>query len=123
MNRSNYFCPLQNGKLADELEYVSHNVRTKLDELKRTELERLRHLAVREYELKNGIDPDHLKMGEHVDHTNPDTFEIYDLKKLIAKVSKAIISSLKYNSKFHYLAIFICVHTFNTYFTDNAGFG
>lgn len=35
---------LQNGEIAHQLEYVNHNVRTRLDELKRTELERLRNL-------------------------------------------------------------------------------
>ncbi|XP_008210721.1 nucleobindin-2 isoform X1 [Nasonia vitripennis] len=76
------------GKIADELEHVNHNVRTKLDELKRTELERLRHLAINQYELEHGIDRHHLKIPEHVDHNNPHTFEIDDLKKLIAKTTK-----------------------------------
>lgn len=78
---------LQSGKIAHELEFVSHNVRSKLDELKRQELERLRHLATMEFELENGLDPRHMKIPEHVDHVNPHTFEIDDLKKLIAKVS------------------------------------
>ena len=76
----------QSGIIAHELEFVNHHVRTKLDELKRTELERLRHLATREYELENGLDKNHLKIPEHLDHSNPHTFEIDDLKKLIAKV-------------------------------------
>lgn len=65
---------------------MSHNVRTRLDEIKREELERLRHLATKENELNNGLDIDHLKIAEHLDHTNTRTFEIQDLKKLIAKV-------------------------------------
>jgi nucleobindin len=36
---------IRSGKIAQELEYVSHNVRSKLDEIKRTELMRLRELA------------------------------------------------------------------------------
>ncbi|GLG96125.1 Uncharacterized protein GBIM_02944, partial [Gryllus bimaculatus] len=64
---------IRTGKIAQELEYVNHNVRTKLDELKRQELERLRQLASQ--------DPHHL------DHSNPHTFEIEDLKKLIAKTT------------------------------------
>ncbi|XP_063228080.1 nucleobindin-2 isoform X2 [Bacillus rossius redtenbacheri] len=80
---------IRSGKIAQELEFVSHNVRTKLDELKRQELERLRHLAKKEYELKNGMDTEHLKIAvpEHLDHANPHTFETEDLRKLIAKTS------------------------------------
>lgn len=65
---------------------MNHKVRTKLDELKREELERLRHLATKEYNLMNGLDMSHLKIAEHLDHSNTHTFEIDDLKKLIAKV-------------------------------------
>ncbi|XP_068082227.1 nucleobindin-2 isoform X2 [Anabrus simplex] len=79
---------IRTGKIAQELDYVNHNIRTKLDELKRQELERLRHLASKEYELKNGIDTEHLKIApEHIDHSNPHTFEIEDLRKLIAKTT------------------------------------
>lgn len=42
----------QSGKIARELHFVDHNVRTKLDELKRRELERLRHLAIKVCEIK-----------------------------------------------------------------------
>ena len=52
------------------------------------ELERLRRLATKEYEIENGIDLDHLKIAEHVDHSNPHTFEVDDLKKLIAKTTE-----------------------------------
>lgn len=82
---TNFFS--KSGKIAQELEYVGHNVRTKLDEIKRTEIERLRYLATREYELENSIDRNHLKMPEHLDHANQHTFEIEDLRKLILKTS------------------------------------
>ncbi|KAJ9580412.1 hypothetical protein L9F63_003936, partial [Diploptera punctata] len=78
---------IRTGKIASELENVDHRVRSQLDEIKRTELERLRHLATKEFELKNGMDTDHLKIPEHVDHTNPHTFEIEDLRKLILKTT------------------------------------
>lgn len=65
---------------------MNHNIRSRLDEIKRDELERLRHLATKENELKNGLDIEHLKIPEHLDHTNTRTFEIQDLKKLIVKV-------------------------------------
>lgn len=38
---------LQSGKIANELEHVSHNVRSKLDEIKRREIERLRLAAIK----------------------------------------------------------------------------
>ena len=77
---------MQNGKIAKELEFVNHNVRSKLDELKRQELERLRHLAMQQYEHENGIDRKHMKIPMHVDPKNPHTFEAEDLRKLIVQV-------------------------------------
>lgn len=82
---------IRSGKIAYELENVNHRVRTKLDEIKRTELERLRHLATKEYELRHGMDTEHLKIPpEHVDFSNPHTFEIEDLRKLILKTTADI---------------------------------
>lgn len=69
---------------------MDHKVRTKLDELKREELERMRHLATKEHNLRNGLDMVHLKIAEHLDHSNTHTFEIDDLKKLIAKVEQPL---------------------------------
>jgi len=87
---------IQSGNIALELDFVGHNVRTKLDELKRIELERLRKLARQEYELENDIDTTHMKIDPgHVDHTNPHTFEIADLKKLIAKTSEDLAEADK----------------------------
>ncbi|XP_076170972.1 nucleobindin 1 isoform X2 [Ptiloglossa arizonensis] len=79
---------IRSGKIADQLQFVHHNVRTRLDEIKRKELERLRHLATKEMELQNGLDVKFLKIAEHLDHDNARTFEIQDLKKLIAKITK-----------------------------------
>ncbi|XP_018405749.1 PREDICTED: nucleobindin-2 isoform X2 [Cyphomyrmex costatus] len=79
---------IHTGKIAHELQFVDHKIRTKLDELKREELERLRHLATKEYNRRNGLDIDHLKIAEHLDHSNVHTFEIDDLKKLIIKTTK-----------------------------------
>lgn len=52
------------------------------------ELERLRKLARQAYEFENEIDTKHMKIPEpdHLDHSNPHTFEIADLRKLITKV-------------------------------------
>lgn len=50
-------------------------------------MERLRHLATKQFELTNDIDTEHLKIKEHLDHTNEHTFEVEDLKKLILKTT------------------------------------
>jgi nucleobindin len=54
---------IRSGKIAQELELVDHSVRTKLDELKRSELERLRGLAMELYERSNDIDRAHIKIA------------------------------------------------------------
>lgn len=45
LNQFRFFLSFQSGKIAQELEYVNHHVRSKLDEIKRREIERLRTLA------------------------------------------------------------------------------
>ncbi|KAG5675506.1 hypothetical protein PVAND_005402 [Polypedilum vanderplanki] len=79
---------IRTGKIAQELELVDHSVRSKLDELKRNELERIRGLARELYEKSNDIDRAHLKVGEHIDHVNQHTFEVEDLRKLIIKTGE-----------------------------------
>ncbi|KAK3875317.1 hypothetical protein Pcinc_019811 [Petrolisthes cinctipes] len=79
---------IKSGKIARELHFVDHNIRTKLDELKRRELERLRHLAIKEHEKKTGVDRTMLKVPVHIDHKNPMRFEVEDLKKLIIKTTE-----------------------------------
>ncbi|XP_055702592.1 nucleobindin-2 [Phlebotomus papatasi] len=86
---------IRTGKIAQELEYVNHHVRTKLDEIKRTELERLRQLAIKQFEMTNDIDREHLKIPEHLDHSNQHTFEVEDLKKLIHKASNDLAEADK----------------------------
>jgi hypothetical protein len=44
---------IKSGKIASHLELVNHNVRTKLDELKRKEIERLRQLISRKVALNS----------------------------------------------------------------------
>lgn len=85
---------IRSGKIAHELEFVSHNVRTRLDEIKRTELERLRQLMEKKRQLQESNDvedPTH----HHLDHANPHTFEIEDLKKLIAKTTEDLAEADK----------------------------
>lgn len=77
---------IKSGKLAGELDLVSHQVRTKLDELKRQEVARLRMLlkAKMDSTEDNGINHMNLlKQFEHLNHNNPDTFETNDLDMLI----------------------------------------
>ena len=61
--------------------------------IKRRELERLRHLAMRQYEVQNGIDKRHIKIPQHIEIQSP-TFEIDDLRKLIKTTTKDLVSSL-----------------------------
>ncbi|CAL8362835.1 nucleobindin-2a [Gadus morhua] len=79
---------IKQGKLAKELDFVSHHVRTKLDELKRQEVSRLRTLIKAKQDLEGGNDiaVDHqalLKQFEYLNHMNPHTFEVEDLDRLI----------------------------------------
>ncbi|XP_066540739.1 nucleobindin-2b [Hoplias malabaricus] len=83
---------IKQGKLAKELDFVSHHVRTKLDELKRQEVNRLRTLIKAKQDIARGkgMTVDHqalLKQFEHLNHMNPHTFEVEDLDRLIKSAS------------------------------------
>ncbi|XP_008308284.1 nucleobindin-2a isoform X1 [Cynoglossus semilaevis] len=84
---------IKQGKLAKELDFVSHHVRTKLDELKRQEVSRLRTLIKAKQDIEGGNDiaVDHqalLKQFEYLNHMNPHTFEVDDLDRLIKSATK-----------------------------------
>uniref|UniRef100_A0AAX7TCV9 EF-hand domain-containing protein n=1 Tax=Astatotilapia calliptera TaxID=8154 RepID=A0AAX7TCV9_ASTCA len=82
---------IKQGKLAKELDFVSHHVRTKLDELKRQEVNRLRTLIKAKQDLEGGNAVDHqalLKQFEYLNHMNPHTFEVEDLDRLIRSATK-----------------------------------
>lgn len=82
---------IQSGKIAHNLDFVDHKVRTQLDEIKRKEITRIRELATKYHDLKNDIDREHLKIEHnHIDQTNPHTFEIEDLKRLIEDTAKQL---------------------------------
>lgn len=85
---------IRTGKIAHELEFVSHNVRTRLDEIKRMELERLRQLMMKKQQLQENNEVED-PMHHHIDHSNPHTFEIEDLKKLIAKATEDLAEADK----------------------------
>uniref|UniRef100_A0A2K6SVB4 Nucleobindin 2 n=1 Tax=Saimiri boliviensis boliviensis TaxID=39432 RepID=A0A2K6SVB4_SAIBB len=77
---------IKSGRLSKELDLVSHHVRTKLDELKRQEVGRLRMLIKAKLDSIQNIGMDHqalLKQFDHLNHLNPDKFEPTDLDMLI----------------------------------------
>ncbi|KAK3700597.1 hypothetical protein QZH41_010512 [Actinostola sp. cb2023] len=75
---------LRSGKVADGIDFVRHDVRTKLDELKRQEVERQRQIRRQMNDHEIG-----LKEREHwnpvFDDDNPDFFGPEDFKKLLDK--------------------------------------
>lgn len=84
---------IKSGKLSQELDFVSHNVRTKLDELKRQEVSRLRMLlkAKMDAQQEPNLQVDHmnlLKQFEHLDPQNQHTFEARDLELLIQTATR-----------------------------------
>lgn len=80
---------IRSGNVAHELQFVNHDVRNQLDELKRIEMDRLRKLTVQAMEKQElGLDRGSVKMPHHVDVKNPHSFEIEDLKKLIVTATK-----------------------------------
>ncbi|XP_037755639.1 nucleobindin-2 isoform X2 [Chelonia mydas] len=85
---------IKSGKLSKELDLVSHHVRTRLDELKRQEVARLRMLIKAKMDSFQDTGVDYqalLKQFEHLNHQNPETFESKDLDMLI----KAATSDLE----------------------------
>ncbi|XP_078286871.1 nucleobindin-2-like isoform X2 [Rhinoraja longicauda] len=84
---------IKSGKLSTELDFVSHHIRTKLDELKRQEVSRLRMLIKAKMDAEQGesVQIDHLnllKQIEHLDPKNAHTFEARDLELLIQAATK-----------------------------------
>nr|XP_036882901.1 nucleobindin-2 [Manis javanica] len=86
---------IKSGRLSKELDLVSHHVRTKLDELKRQEVARLRMLIKAKLDSLQDTGIDHhalLKQFDHLNHLNPDKFESTDLDMLIKAHFKKIYS-------------------------------
>ncbi|RVE69910.1 hypothetical protein OJAV_G00082570 [Oryzias javanicus] len=84
---------IKNGRLSKELDLVGHHVRTRLDELKRQEVSRLRMLLKAKLDSTNtqSLQMDHaslLKQFEHLDPHNQNTFEAKDLELLISAATK-----------------------------------
>lgn len=87
---------IKSGKIAKHLQFVSHEVRSKLDELKRSELDRLRMLLKQKAKLYRATgdkkDLHRMKFDPrtfigHMDHENPESFGTKDLENLIKKAT------------------------------------
>lgn len=88
----------KSGEIAKHLDFVSRGIRTRLDEVKRKELDRLRQMMRLRGHLQSSlksvnpeivlpsIDKDRLLA--HLDHNNPNSFEVSDLAKLIQQATK-----------------------------------
>ena len=76
---------IRTGKIAEEIDFASHSVRTKLDELKRKEIESQRQLLRQQMDASRGIHREYWNPLN--DRENPHTFEVGDLKRVLAKVS------------------------------------
>ncbi|KAM4617268.1 nucleobindin-2 [Discoglossus pictus] len=77
---------IKSGKISKELDLVSHHIRSKLDELKRQEVSRLRMLIRAKLDASENTGIDHaalLKQFDHLNHNNPHSFETKDLDLLI----------------------------------------
>uniref|UniRef100_A0A671S7C0 Nucleobindin-1 n=1 Tax=Sinocyclocheilus anshuiensis TaxID=1608454 RepID=A0A671S7C0_9TELE len=79
---------IKNGRLSKELDLVGHHVRTRLDELKRQEVSRLRMLLKAKLDSTNMDHVSLLKQFEHLDPHNQNTFEAKDLELLIVTATK-----------------------------------
>ncbi|CAG0917368.1 unnamed protein product [Notodromas monacha] len=78
---------IKNGKIAQKLDMVSLNVRSKLDEIKRAEVERLRQIAMLEHERSQGVQS-RIKVPGHVDYVRADSFGSEDLRKLMQQAHR-----------------------------------
>lgn len=76
---------LRTGKVAEDLDLVKHSVRTKLDELKRQEVERQRMIRRQMNDHLNGL-KEREGWNPVFDDENPDFFGPEDFKKLLKKV-------------------------------------
>ncbi|XP_075675953.1 nucleobindin-2-like isoform X2 [Dermatophagoides pteronyssinus] len=85
---------IMNGHVSRIIDQVAPDVRNRLDELKRIELDRLRKLAMKEHRLEEEIAAEQKSHGDddgnaaHLDHSNPHTFEAEDLQRLILQATK-----------------------------------
>ncbi|XP_066439809.1 nucleobindin-2 isoform X3 [Eleutherodactylus coqui] len=82
---------IKSGRISQELDFVSHHIRTRLDELKRQEVARLRVLIKAKLSAPESAGIDRrlfLQKFNHLNHMNPDSFEPRDLDMLIKAATK-----------------------------------
>ncbi|XP_044125885.1 nucleobindin-2 isoform X2 [Bufo gargarizans] len=82
---------IKSGRISKELDLVSHHIRTKLDELKRQEVARLRMLIKAKLSAPESAGIDRrllLQKFNHLNHKNPHSFEPQDLDMLIKAATK-----------------------------------
>ncbi|XP_063800151.1 nucleobindin-2 [Pseudophryne corroboree] len=82
---------IKSGKISKELDLVGHHIRTRLDELKRQEVARLRMLIKAKLSSPDSEGIDRrllLQQFNHLNHMNPDSFEPQDLDMLIKAATK-----------------------------------
>ncbi|XP_055324391.1 nucleobindin-2 isoform X2 [Sitodiplosis mosellana] len=75
---------IRSGKIANELEHVNHHVRSKLDEIKRREIERLRLAAIKHKKLIHKTSED---LAE-ADRKRREDFKEYEMQKEFEKQEK-----------------------------------
>lgn len=81
---------LRDGKIADDIEFVKHGVRMKLDELKRQEIERQRMIRRQMNDHLNGL-KERESWNPLFDDENPNFFGAEDFRKLLNKVSGSVL--------------------------------
>lgn len=80
---------IKSGSIAMHLQLVNKTVRSKLDEIKRMEIQRLQQLArLRSRMGGEGNRQIRMEIPSHLDIRNPHTFEIKDLENLILKTTR-----------------------------------
>ncbi|XP_071988335.1 nucleobindin-2-like, partial [Engystomops pustulosus] len=82
---------IKSGRISKELDLVGHHIRSRLDELKRQEVARLRMLIKAKLSAQDGVHLDRhalLQQFNHLNHMNPDSFEPQDLDLLIKAATK-----------------------------------
>ncbi len=80
---------IKSGRISQHLEFVDHNIRTKLDELKREEIDRLRALIAQKA-LIHSLEPHvtETDFPKHIDQTsNIEKFESADLETLFKQAT------------------------------------
>ncbi|KAL8572788.1 hypothetical protein ACOMHN_024964 [Nucella lapillus] len=80
---------IKSGAIAMHLQLVNRTIRTKLDEIKRMEIQRLQQLARLKTRMAGeGKRQARMELPDHLDVRNPHSFEIRDLENLILKTTR-----------------------------------